>query len=193
MLGLFSHPVNTDSIALSMGERYEIIFDFSGHAEKKITLRNAQGIGENVDYAATDLVMQFNVDSSVSDNSNNGPVPFTLHYIPPAPQTDVVKDFTFGRSDDGEWLINGVGFSDIENRILTRPRRGDDEIWTLHNGNGGGTHPVHIHLVDFQVLSRTGGRNTVLPYESAGMKDVVWLASGETVQVVARYAPWDGV
>lgn len=178
---------------MSMGERYEIVFDFSGHAGKKIILKNSRGMGENVDYAATDMVMQFNVGNSVSDSSNNGDIPSSLRYIPPAPKSDVVKDFTFGRSEDGTWLINGVGFSDVEHRILTRPPRGDDEIWTLHNGNGGGTHPVHIHLVDFQVLSRTGGRNTVLPYESAGMKDVVWLAGGETVQVVARYAPWDGV
>jgi bilirubin oxidase len=185
--------VNTENLALAMGERYEVIFDFSDYAEKKITLKNAQGIGESVDYAATDLVMQFNVGNSIDDDSNNGAVPSNLHNISPASKTDVTKDFTFERSDDGVWLINGVGFSDIKNRILTRPSHGGDEIWTLHNGNGGGTHPVHIHLVDFQVLSRTGGRDIVLPYESAGMKDVVWLAGGETVQVLARYAPWDGV
>ncbi|KAF2865147.1 bilirubin oxidase [Massariosphaeria phaeospora] len=190
--GLFSHPVNTDSIAISMGERYEAVVDFSKYAGHNITLRNSRGLGENVDYAATDLVMRFVVGGSVSDDTNNGDVPSDLHYIPPPPTSAPAKDFTFERIDS-EWLINGVGFTDVENRILTRPQRGADEIWTLHNGNGNGTHPVHIHLVDFQVLSRTGGRNTVLPYESAGMKDVVWLAGGETIQVVARYAPWDGI
>lgn len=147
---------------------------------------------ENIDFAATDLVMRFAVGNSISDNSNNDNVPSNLRHIAPTSQADEFRDFTFERIN-GEWLINGVGFSDIEHRILARPTRGADEIWTLHNGGGGGTHPVHIHLVDFQVLSRTGGRNAVLPYESAGMKDVVWLAAGETVQVVARYAPWDGV
>ncbi|KAF2710227.1 bilirubin oxidase [Pleomassaria siparia CBS 279.74] len=190
--GLFSNKVTTDSIAMSMGERYEIVVDFSGYAGKNITMKNAYGMGENVDYPATDMVMQFNVGTSVSDTSNNGEVPSSLRYIAPAPNAQVVKDFTFERQND-KWLINGVGFSDIEHRILTRPLRGEDEIWTLRNGAGHGTHPVHVHLVDFRVLSRTGGQNSVLPYESAGMKDVVWLAAGETVQVLARYAPWPGV
>jgi FtsP/CotA-like multicopper oxidase with cupredoxin domain len=32
-----------------------------------------------------------------------------------------------------------------------------------------------------------------MPYEAAGKKDVVWIAPGESVRVVARYAPWEGV
>lgn len=175
-----------------MGERYEVIVDFSPFVGTNITMRNSGRMGENVDYAATDIVMRFVVGQSVSDNSSNGPVPSSLRDVPPVPRDAAVKDFTFSRVGD-EWLINGIGFADVEHRILTRPPRGATEIWTIRNGGGGGTHPVHIHLVEFQVLSRTGGRNTVFEYESAGLKDVVWLAAGETVQVVARYAPWDGV
>jgi len=194
-LGLTSHPVTTDQLAISMGERYEILINFENHANQNITLRNNRGIGENVDYAATDLVMQFNVGESVTDTTNNGPASTSLRDIPPVPTTQVIKDFTFMRTEgvNGEWVVNGVGFSDIKHRILTKPTSGTEEIWTFHNLNWGGTHPIHIHLVDFHVLSRTGGRNFVHPYESAGMKDIVWLAGGETVQVVARYAPWNGV
>jgi FtsP/CotA-like multicopper oxidase with cupredoxin domain len=193
LLGLLSHPVPTKNLALAMGERYEIVVDFAGHAGQNITMKNARGLGENIDYAATDLVMRFCVGKSVTDDTNNGDLPSQLRFIPPPPNIDQpAKDFTFERIDD-EWLINGVGFADIEHRILAKPKRGTDEIWVLKNGNGNGTHPVHIHLVDFQVLSRTGGRDTVLPWEAAGMKDVVWLGGGETVQVIARYAPWDGV
>lgn len=50
-----------------------------------------------------------------------------------------------------------------------------------------------MHLVDFKVLQRTNGDRSVLPYESAGLKDVVWLGKGETVIVEAHYAPWNGV
>ncbi|KAF2028812.1 bilirubin oxidase [Setomelanomma holmii] len=190
--GLFMHPVTTNTLAIAMGERYEIIVDFAGFEGKNITMRNARGLIGNIDFAATDMIMRFVVGSSVSDDCNNGAIPSTLRYIPPPPQTDVSKDFTFERLR-GEWLINGIGWADIENRILTRPELGADEIWVLHNGNGTGVHPVHIHLVDFQVLSRIGGRNEVSPYEAAGMKDVVWLSPNETIRVVARYAPWQGV
>lgn len=175
-----------------MGERYEIVIDFAKFAGKNITMRNAQGVFGNIDFAATDRVMRFVVGSTMSNGANNGAVPIDLRYIPPPPQASVTKDFTFERID-GEWLINGVGWVDIEHRILSRPALGADEIWQLRNGNGSGVHPIHIHLVEFQVLSRSGGRNVVAPYEAAGMKDVVWLSPNETIRVVARYAPWEGV
>lgn len=80
---------------------------------------------------------------------------------------------------------------------MTRPTLGTDETWELRNGDGDGNitgvHPIHIHLVDFQVLSRSSGRGEVLPYEAAGLKDVIWLAPGETIRVAAKYAPWPGV
>tara|TARA_R110002003_G_scaffold138_3_gene12688 strand:- start:14441 stop:14974 length:534 start_codon:yes stop_codon:yes gene_type:complete len=176
---------------MSMGERYEIIVNFAGFEGQNITMGNARGLIGNIDFAATDLVMRFVVGETMSDDCNNSEMPSTLRDIPPPPQTSVTKNFTFERLG-AEWLINGVGWADVEHRILTRPELGADEIWELHNGNGTGVHPVHIHLVDFQILSRTGGRNEVLPYEAAGMKDVVWLSPGETVRVVARYAPWQG-
>lgn len=177
-----------------MGERYEMVVDFTNCAGKNITLRNERGMGENVDYPATDMIMRFVVGDSVTDNTNNGPLPPHLRDIPSPPPWQGVpdKDFIFERVDD-KWVINGVGFEDIQHRILTRPKRGNTEIWTLANGAGEGTHPVHIHLVDFQILNRTGGRNEVYEYESAGQKDVVWLAGGETIKVIARYAPWAGV
>jgi FtsP/CotA-like multicopper oxidase with cupredoxin domain len=178
---------------MSMGERYEIIVDFADFAGKNLTLRNTGGMGESLDYAGTDMVMRIAVGDEVTDDTNNGDIPSVLRDIPPPPDTDVVdKSFSFEHTDDA-WVINGVGFADIENRILAKPDRGRDEIWELSNGNGKGSHPVHIHLVDFQILSRTSGRNRVLPYEKAGMKDVVWLAGGERIRVLARYAPWNGV
>ncbi|KAK1913807.1 hypothetical protein P3342_007052 [Pyrenophora teres f. teres] len=190
--GLFSHPVNTNHFAIANGERYEIIVDFASYAGKNITMLNERGMVGNLDYAATDRVMRFVVGNQTTNCTNNGQIPENLRYIPPAPETNVTKNFTFSRID-GDWVINGVGWADIENRILTRPTLGEDEIWELRHGGGNASHPVHIHLVDFQVLSREGGRNMVLPYEAAGMKDVIWIAPGEVVRVVARYAPWKGV
>jgi FtsP/CotA-like multicopper oxidase with cupredoxin domain len=173
--------VSTETVMISPGERYDLVVDFSPFAGKNLTLANAAGISEMVDYAATDKVMRFAVGRSVSDSSNNGAVPSTLRRVPYPPKTDRVdKDFEFKRDGD-EWKINGVGFADVANRILARPARGSVEVWNLRNSGDAATHPVHIHLIDFQILSRTGGRNKVLPYEAAGLKDVVYLAAGEYV------------
>jgi FtsP/CotA-like multicopper oxidase with cupredoxin domain len=72
---------------------------------------------------------------------------------------------------------------------MADPGEGDVEIWTLSNTSGGWFHPVHIHLVDFQVLSRTkdGLPAQVFPFER-GPKDVVYCGENETVRVAMRFA-----
>ena len=92
-----------------------------------------------------------------------------------------------------EWTINGVTFADVNSRILAKPPRGKVELWQLENSSGGWSHPVHIHLVDFQIVKRTDGKRPVLEYEKVALKDVVLLGVNEKVQVLAKYAPWDGV
>jgi hypothetical protein len=178
-----------------MAERYEIVFDFSQYAGQSLELRNAPRANDfsaDEDYAATDKVMKFVVSSTpVSDPST---VPNTLRTVPfPPASSGIDHHFRFHRSNS-QWLINDVGFADVENRILANVPRGKVEIWELENSSGGWTHPIHVHLVDFRVLQRTGGDNRgVMPYESAGLKDVVWLAKNEKVLVEAHYAPWNGV
>ncbi|RSL86628.1 Bilirubin oxidase [Fusarium floridanum] len=192
--GLLSKPIQVSDIYVSMAERYEIVFDFSKYAGQTLELRNLEkvgGIGTDDDYENTDKVMRFVVSSdTVEDNST---VPEKLRDIPFArPETNEINHhFRFHRTN-GEWRINGVGFTDAANRVLAKVPRGTVEIWELENSSGGWTHPIHVHLVDFLVLDREGRRGT-MPYESAGLKDVVWLGKGETVRVAAVYAPFDGL
>ena len=77
-----------------MGERYEIVFDFSSFSGKNVTLRDTQGVGQNIDYAATDKVMQFVVGNTVSSKDNNGDLPSTLRAVPFLPDNiEADKDF----------------------------------------------------------------------------------------------------
>ncbi|KAH7376939.1 multicopper oxidase [Plectosphaerella cucumerina] len=191
--GLFPAPVTTPYIGLSMAERYDIIVDFSPFANQNLTLRNREGVGSDDDYKETVNVIRFIVGDKC-DEEDKSVVPETL-----APPLDLPKSsgelahsFKFARTNN-TWTINGIGFSNVNNRVLANVPRGTVEIWELENNSGGWTHPVHVHLIDFRVISRTGGRNRgVLPYEAAGLKDVVWLDANETVRVEAWYAPWDG-
>ena len=194
--GLLGNPVQVSDLYISMAERYEIVFDFSAYAGKSIELRNlpsVNGVGVDDDYLNTNKVMRFIVGSSpVVDTST---VPDTLRQIPfPPNTTGIDHHFRFHRTK-GEWRINDIGFADVDHRVLAKVPRGTVEIWELENGSGGWTHPIHVHLVDFRVLYRDGDEATrgVMPYESAGLKDVVWLGRHETVIVEAHYAPWDGV
>ncbi len=64
------------------------------------------------------------------------------------------------------------------------PSVGDVEIWELRNPSGGWHHPLHVHFVDFRILSRNG--RPPLPYE-VGPKDVAFLGENETVQVLIKF------
>jgi bilirubin oxidase len=191
--GLISKPITTDNLYISMAERWEIVVDFAPFKGQSIDLKNMRDVGADEDYAATDKVMRFNVLNTASDISNNNGPPATLRQVPfPPSKTQVDKSFKFERQN-GKWTINGVTFSDIENRILAKPDRGSLQVWELENGSGGWSHPIHIHLIDFRIISRVGGKRGIQPYEAEALKDVVWLGPNEKVTVLAQYAPWDGV
>ncbi|KAK6859908.1 hypothetical protein PG995_003544 [Apiospora arundinis] len=189
--GLLSAPQKVKDLYISMAERYEVVVDFSKFKGENVTLRNTRKIAADIDYLHTDKVMKFVVGKdSVEDKSS---LPGALRTIPyPQDRTTIDHEFRFERKNGG-WRINGVGFDDVANRVLAKPPRGRVETWKLINGGGGWSHPIHIHLVDFKVVSRKNGRAAVLPYEAAGLKDVVWLGPNEEVIVEANYAPWDGV
>lgn len=62
---------------------------------------------------------------------------------------------------------------------------GSTEIWRFVNDSQF-PHPVHMHEVQFQVLSRTGGRGRIFPWEG-GLKDTVLLYPGETIEVLTTF------
>lgn len=63
-----------------------------------------------------------------------------------------------------------------------------DEINSHSNDNG---HAYRSPRSDPGTSTSTS--RGVMPYESAGLKDVVWLGRGEMVLVEAHYRPWSGV
>lgn len=184
--GLLSGPQKSKDLYISMAERYEVVFDFTGFKGQNITLRNTRSFAPDTDFLHTDKVMKFVVGgAAVTDDSK---VPAQFRTIPyPKDTGKIDHSFRFERKN-GHWTVNGVVWSDVNNRVLANPKRGSVEVWELINTSGGWSHPIHVHLVDFKVLKRTGGRNAVMPYEAAGLKDVVWLGPGETVHVEANYA-----
>ncbi|KAH0282533.1 oxidase cueO precursor, partial [Aureobasidium sp. EXF-3399] len=198
--GFLEKSVSSSDLYIGVAERWEIVIDFSDYAGKNIIVKNTPGIAADNDFAGTDRIMQFRVGSSdtVTDSiTGNGPVPSALRTVDyPPPKTGIDHSLVF-QQDGGLWNINGAtwstGAAHPELRVLAKPKRGSIEIWELINKSGGWSHPIHIHLIDFQVISRTGGSRGIQPYEKVALKDVVWLGPNERVQVIARYQPWDGV
>jgi bilirubin oxidase len=204
--GLLEHPVETESLHIAMAERYDVVFDFTQYAGLNIDLRNfpnptTNSIGHDTNYDNTDKVMRFHVsEAAVEDNSV---VPADLRDVPyPNPTGEIEeREFVFARTQTpAKWTINNVTFSEPQNRLLASPAVGTVERWKLINTNTGVSHPIHIHLVDFRVISResiagntqASNRQVVEEYET-GLKDVVWLGRGENVTVEAHYAPFPGL
>jgi FtsP/CotA-like multicopper oxidase with cupredoxin domain len=79
--------------------------------------------------------------------------------------------------------INGRTFDMV--RVDERVRMNQTEVWTFVNESEL-PHPVHVHAGQFRVLSRTGGRSRVMPWET-GLKDTVLTLPGERVDVAVRF------
>jgi FtsP/CotA-like multicopper oxidase with cupredoxin domain len=63
------------------------------------------------------------------------------------------------------------------------------ENWVLVNNSGGWMHPIHIHLEEFQIVSRNG----IAPGASEiARKDVSPLHHNETVRLFFRFRDWEG-
>lgn len=171
--GLLASAVQISQIDLAPGERLDLLIDFRGlPVGTKIMLRDLR--------AGWDL-LEFRVARQVSVPAT---IPTTLSTITQLANPVRTRQFSF----DGMSKINGLEY-DV-NRVDFQVPFGDTELWRfLTNGNA--PHPVHVHGASFQVVSRTGGRGQVLPWE-AGWKDVVLLEDFETVEILIRFDAYRG-
>ncbi|WP_033338671.1 multicopper oxidase family protein [Catenuloplanes japonicus] len=172
-------------------ERYEILIDFRRYKPgQRVELRNLSN-DNNRDYDHTGKIMAFDVtDEPILDTSRNT-IPTLLVSSPvmalTAAQAKRTRKLRVERGN-GEWQINGKTWRDVVDSgyqmVLANPDYNDVEIWEIENKSGGWFHPVHIHLVDFQILSRNG--KAPFAWEK-GPKDVVYVGENEAVRLIMRF------
>jgi len=171
--GLLAAPVSHQELVIAPSQRFEIVLDFSAyHPGDEITLLNTAGAG------STGVVMRFRVTGKVTDTSS---IPDKLADVEPIPASKVQRHrvFDFHRADERGWWINNEFFAPTSS-IADVPREAIEK-WTFVSDYH---HPVHVHLVSFQVVARNGGPPG--PYD-AGWKDTVFVNGAERVDVVARF------
>ena len=198
--GLLKSPEQVSDVLLSPGERVDVLIDFSSlsvgkemflvsHAFSKYEAQGRQSF----------KIMKFNVDRM---ENNTFTLPSTLSVIDPISETQAVRVRTFdiakttgggegghGSGMEGRHAINGKTF-DID-RVDETVVAGTTEIWEFDNMMGDEIHPMHIHGVQFQVLERMGGRNSLIASEK-GWKDTVLLVPGEKVRLIMTFPQYKG-
>jgi FtsP/CotA-like multicopper oxidase with cupredoxin domain len=209
--GFMPKPVQVSSLRVGMAERYEVIVDFTDCLDRAEVLMRSAEVKNNVDYDHTRKIMKFRVGAGPATDLSTNEIPASF-YTPRTPSSgngyvgpDEVMGLTermavkkrtleFKKSDStGMWTIDGKTWDDIVasdyKDVVADPAAGSIEVWDFVNKSGGWFHPVHVHLVDFKILSRNG--RAPFAYEQ-GPKDVAYVGEGETVRVVAKFGPHEG-
>lgn len=175
--GLLEAPEEASRVELGPAERADLLVDFRTCAPgERVALQCLR--------SGWDLLEFVVADTPVVDRS---PLPPRLSVIEPLSLAQVRGERTF--VFEGHSKINGKRYD--PDRIDFRVPFGQVERWTFRAA-GSAPHPVHVHGTHFQVVSRSGGRGRVFPWER-GWKDTVLLLDGETVDVLVRFADYRGL
>jgi len=156
--GLLPAPLSSHYLIFSPGERFDVVIDFSEHAGGHLAMSNdapapyARG-GEVVPAE----VMLFKVTKALAGRDTSA-LPETLVPMSPlnprlAVRERVVSLTEMDRPSDGYTMMGLLGGKHWDDPITEDPKAGSMEIWSFANATGD-VHPVHIHLVKFQVLNR---------------------------------------
>jgi spore coat protein A, manganese oxidase len=156
--GLLPAPLSTHYLIFSPGERFDLVIDFSDFQGQNFALINdapapyARG-GEIV----PSDVMLFKVTKPLAGKDTSS-LPETLVPWTPLNPAHAVRERTLAltemdRPSDGYTMIGLLGQKHWDDPITEDPKAGSMEIWSFANATGD-VHPMHLHLVQFQVLNR---------------------------------------
>ena len=196
-LGFLPSPVALKNLTVAPAERADLIVDFSNHAGERIVLTSD-----------TLAVMQFRVSRTTAPDTSS--LPSALRAVSKTPETAAVNTrlLTLGEKDD---LASNPVMMLLNNAhwgmpVTEKPTLDSVEIWNLMNFTDD-SHPIHLHLVRFQILDRRsfepeyyykGGKivyigDPVPPAPSeAGWKDTVQAHPGMVTRIIVRFEGYAG-
>jgi len=195
-------------LVLAPGERADIIIDFAGAAGKTLLLHNdSQTDSDDMEHAIPE-VMQFRV-AAQAKGVDTSEIPGRMRAIVHMKESDAKRSRTIVLTEtdypDGSQmlLLNGKHWEDP---VVEKPLINSVEVWKLLNVTDD-PHPFHIHLVQFQVISRQpfdpdkykdGGQLVMtgdpVPPEpgETGWKDTVRALPGQITKIIMRFGPYAG-
>ncbi|MGZ4213370.1 MAG: multicopper oxidase family protein [Actinomycetota bacterium] len=165
--GMWDVPVPVKNLVLAPAERADVLVDFTKFEGAQLVVKN-HNPKKPVSTPAPSLeqVMQIRVGATVTQ-----PGPRAIPTSLPGRKADLTNPVTTRYitlneidTDEPTWFLNLNGVHFDERPITETPKVGTVEDWVYVNMTGD-THPMHTHLVTFQVIGRTPF--DVVAYEEA--------------------------
>ena len=143
--GLMPAPVALDSFVIAPGERYDLIVDFSASPGQPIVLKSD----------AFELMLVRVSNKPV--RPDNSSLPSTLRPVAKTAESLAIKtrripllEYKSGTGDSMTMLLGGKHW---DMPVTENPVIDTVEIWEFINTTED-SHPIHLHLVRFQLLDR---------------------------------------
>ena len=210
--GLLPEPVTLRELLIAPGERADVIVDFAGYAGQSIVLTNdAPAPFPPGETTSLPEIMQFRVTLPLSGRDATSlpkKLPGFRRLNPNSATT--VRNLTLNQVIQSpmhplELLLgnNVPGGLPFTAPVTEKPQDHSTEIWNFLNLTDH-THPMHVHLVEYQVLDRqpfdvdlyiasngtqlsfTGPRIPPDPNEM-GWKDTVRANPGQATRIIIRF------
>jgi len=213
--GLMPAPVTMEKLLLGPAERADLIVDFSGLAGKTVTLDNdavAPFPGWSMMTVPRTLLPEF-MQFRVTRPLRGAKTVFVMPPVRPASSLAEgasvrVRDFYLSEKFDGKGRslgmhINNKGYDDP---VTETVRLGAVEKWRFINITDD-THPMHLHLVQFQILERQGydipamqakgelrlvGMKRAPEPNEVGRKDTALVYPGEVLTILVHFTGYTG-
>jgi spore coat protein A len=219
--GLLLKPAVINKLLLGPAERADLIVDFSSHQGKTVTLSNNAaapypGWGMlNLPHPQLYEWMEFRVTKplAAATKSYVMPPPNTAFPITSFTKLDpkdavITRDLVIAETLDAQGRSLGVHINDkgYDDPVTETPRLGTIEKWRFINTTDD-SHPMHLHLVQFQILERqgfnpaeqqlngtiqlVGKARPPLPSE-AGWKDTATVNPRDVLTILAKFEGFTG-
>ena len=197
--GLLAAPVELKQVSLAPGERADVVIDFSGSAGKQFTFNNQFW-----------ELLQFRVKEAAAGSTVALAMPAALRSIPRTPELEsvrtrlmILREYMSREPKRMLMLLNGTRWHEP---VTERPELDSVEIWSFANTTAD-IHPIHLHLVRFQVLDRQSfdadenllsgklnyqGPATSPPPGDMGWKDTVQTYPETVTRVIVKFEGYTG-
>jgi len=213
--GFLPDAATLNKLLLGPAERADVIVDFSGLSGKTITLSNdAHAPYPGWEFAAVEPprileLMQFRVTRRLTAPVPVVSFPGSSEFRKIEPDTaTATRDFVLTEKMDAQQHSQGVRINSkgYDDPVTEKVKLGSVERWRFINMTMD-AHPMHIHLVQFQILERQGFDTGIFagsgqlklagnprppaPNES-GWKDTAVVKPGEVLSILVRFEGFAG-